>query len=1387
VVITSTLCQSIHFAQHICTNQGAIRVRGPLSKHTRAPVGTRARSWWHLHFEPKYCQLYGIGNRRVRAGLPLNHTSSRSMTLRNHERKRVAMYAHVGAPGKLFLSGARRRKPTIRIALLAMGVLAILGLPNAANAQVQPPQACCLPDGSCIDVDHNQCVAMGGDPQGPGIDCTNAICHPIKWSQPPTFNPDSPHPECFWGWDEYSVYGSPQWIVADDWLCDNERPVSNVHWWGSYLGWDAVDPPPDVPQAFHIGIWTDVPAGVNEPFSHPGVMIWEWIAPYPVLNERPVACDFHPEFMVTPESCYRYDFDIPEPDWFIQEPACNVYWISIAAINEEQSQYPWGWKTRRPEWNDDAVRIYWPTAPMPGMLYELGEPIETLEGSWDMAFVLTTKTEELPEACCLPDGSCTDVGHTQCVALGGDPQGPGTDCMNVVCYPLEPLPAPSPYDVKKNRYISLNPNNPVVSVALRLNCSVCPGQDMWIAAPTLMSGEWVSRVTNAPVYRLWSENVIHVSDAEIGPGAQYEIRATKDGVHFTAPAVVSTIDPPSPHHWADVAGRCDTGTNLWSPPQGVVDFMDVWAAIDKFRGVPTAPHMTWVDLAPEVPQFSVDLSDIAAVVDGFIGLPYPVGWETGMCSCTNDADCDDGLFCNGIEACNGIWCEPGADPCPNQGCDEAAGACVPCLANTDCDDGLFCNGAETCQGGFCRPGSYPCGNQACDEALDSCVTLPTSPLIALEPVGASGGHIINGNEIILYGGGQQVTVELFLSGWSPYLLSTYQGTVTPSSYLGETARPQNPGVDLVPVGWPDDPDSGAFVDNTRSDFAFRFVSEVSAVSRPTPQYAWGAATLSNFVADSGTPAYAGTLIVDVPAAARGTYTIHFNPDPKLTWLTQGCANVAGLKVGPALIRVEVPQACCLPDGSCTDVDHNQCVALGGDPQGPGTDCTNAICHPIKWSQPPTFNPDSPHPECFWGWDEYSVYGSPQWIVADDWLCDNEKPVNNIHWWGSYLGWDLIEPPPVVPQAFHIGIWTDVPPGVDQPFSHPGVMIWEWIAPYPMLNERPVACDFHPQFMNSPESCYRYDFDIPEPEWFFQEPACTIYWVSISAIYQEPTPFPWGWKTRRPEWNVDAVRILWPTAPMPGMPYEFGEPIETPEGSWDMAFVLTSKEVPLLPPGWCEDTCYQGTTNLGIPCSTDAECSAVPGAVCGLKSRYISLTPQNPIVPTSLRVEVVSAPQFPGIVGDVWSAGPEQAVPDPPGPSLRGAPLQCPASPHVQTWTPGCLHLWGTALVPGSTYEVRHCDAAGNCSAPLRIATGKWGDVVAPFGGATQPNFGDVSAILDKFRGTATAPSTPRTDLVGPGSPGSVNLPNQLINFADVSAGLDAFRGITYPYAAGTCP
>ncbi len=91
-----------------------------------------------------------------------------------------------------------------------------------------------------------------------------------------------------------------------------------------------------------------------------------------------------------------------------------------------------------------------------------------------------------------------------------------------------------------------------------------------------------------------------------------------------------------------------------------------------------------------------------------------------LAECALDADCDDGMYCNGAETCSAGVCQAGSSPCGGALCDEANDACVECLADSNCNDGLYCNGVERCVGGECVAGGDPCSGRPCDEDGDAC-------------------------------------------------------------------------------------------------------------------------------------------------------------------------------------------------------------------------------------------------------------------------------------------------------------------------------------------------------------------------------------------------------------------------------------------------------------------------------------------------------------------------------------------------------------------------------------------------------------------------------------------------------------------------------------------
>eukprot|EP00899_Mesostigma_viride_P016418 jgi/Mesvir1/24778/Mv22032-RA.2 len=103
-------------------------------------------------------------------------------------------------------------------------------------------------------------------------------------------------------------------------------------------------------------------------------------------------------------------------------------------------------------------------------------------------------------------------------------------------------------------------------------------------------------------------------------------------------------------------------------------------------------------------------------------------------SCLANANCSNGLFCDGEELCNATGqCVPAASPpCLEDRCREDDDKCLQCLVPADCDNGVFCDGTETCTGDVCVAGAPPCPvGSTCNEGTDSCEGELSDPLAGL--------------------------------------------------------------------------------------------------------------------------------------------------------------------------------------------------------------------------------------------------------------------------------------------------------------------------------------------------------------------------------------------------------------------------------------------------------------------------------------------------------------------------------------------------------------------------------------------------------------------------------------------------------------------------------
>jgi len=193
-----------------------------------------------------------------------------------------------------------------------------------------------------------------------------------KWSQPPIeIDPNSYEPR-YCGWDEMSLLMYPpsphaSWtIVADDFRCLGNMPVTSIHWWGSHIGWDGNEPPQSPSsgtEEWRIRFWSNAAADTNVPYSRPKKMLQEIRFPEQRVQVEKAGIDNSPRPQDSDETCFQYYVDLEPNEVFWQndfndKTQDDTFWISIEALDlNSVCSYHWGWKTRPWHWMDDAVTL----------------------------------------------------------------------------------------------------------------------------------------------------------------------------------------------------------------------------------------------------------------------------------------------------------------------------------------------------------------------------------------------------------------------------------------------------------------------------------------------------------------------------------------------------------------------------------------------------------------------------------------------------------------------------------------------------------------------------------------------------------------------------------------------------------------------------------------------------------------------------------------------------------------------------------------------------------------------------------------------------------------------------------------------------------------------
>jgi hypothetical protein len=205
---------------------------------------------------------------------------------------------------------------------------------------------------------------------------------PAKWVQLPDLSPN--------GMD---VNLTAPKILADDWMCNDPRPVTDIHLWGSWKD-DLVGENVNL----IVQIWSDEPATADT-YSHPKDLLWQPTT-Y-TMTTRTYFESEEGEWWYDPNTgdaipggdhvVWQVNLDVSQ-DPFRQVPD-TTYWLVVQAQLPPTGGPQVGWKTSAMHWNDDAVYA-------DGDLGQAGSTFAWQElryppthpfypGSVDLAFVIT--------------------------------------------------------------------------------------------------------------------------------------------------------------------------------------------------------------------------------------------------------------------------------------------------------------------------------------------------------------------------------------------------------------------------------------------------------------------------------------------------------------------------------------------------------------------------------------------------------------------------------------------------------------------------------------------------------------------------------------------------------------------------------------------------------------------------------------------------------------------------------------------------------------------------------------------------------------------------------------------------------------------------------------
>lgn len=255
----------------------------------------------------------------------------------------------------------------------------------------------------------------------------------------------------------------------------------------------------------------------------------------------------------------------------------------------------------------------------------------------------------------IPDACDACPGFDDSLDADGDGVPDACDpCDNNVpgdCPFVSPILAPPPHDIRKNRYISIDPRgdgafnigqNLDIRITLLdtiVNGVTAVGSSWWANPPDAACISIVGSTRPAAPINWDACPTLHLTGCPIIPTSSYDIVAVVGGLASFPPMAAETQAKPGVKWWGDVSGFFN-GIQ-WRPPNGIVSIEDAVAVIKTFQdpNAFNAAHVSVVDLHPNRPGLPppanqinkvINFDDVFSTILGFQGMEYP-GPQIELC------------------------------------------------------------------------------------------------------------------------------------------------------------------------------------------------------------------------------------------------------------------------------------------------------------------------------------------------------------------------------------------------------------------------------------------------------------------------------------------------------------------------------------------------------------------------------------------------------------------------------------------------------------------------------------------------------------------------------------------------------------------------------------